>query len=161
MFVYGYLLYSGTWLLEAVRRLAYGTLGAAVGLWAIILPIKLYGMAPANHYSVPFVLFNLSQTLAIWLLSLAMLGLGMRYLTIVPFWQRYLTAATFPVYVLHLPLLIITAYYLQALPVPWYVQLALVIVVTIAAAFALYEYVIRRMRVTRFLFGLESPRASP
>jgi glucans biosynthesis protein C len=88
-------------------------------------------------------------------------GLGMRYLTIAPSWLRYPTTATFPIYVLHLPLLIITAYYLQTLPVPWYVQLALVIIVTVVTAFALYEYVIRRMRVTRFLFGLESPRASP
>lgn len=160
MFVYGYLLYSGPQFLGAVRRLAYTTLVAAALLWAVILPMKLLGIVPNRPYSPQYVLFAVSQVCATWMLSLGVLGLALRYLTKAPSWQRYLTAATFPVYVLHLPLLIISAYYVQELPVPWFVQLGLIIIVSVTGAFALYEFVIRRTRVTRLLFGLESPRTS-
>jgi membrane-bound acyltransferase YfiQ involved in biofilm formation len=156
----GYQAGSTPWLLEAVHRLTYLTLGAAIGLWAIILPLRLHSSAPASYGRVPLLLYSLTQTYAIWLPSLALLGLAMRYLTQTPSWQRYLTAAAFPVYLLHLPLLMITAYYLQRLPLPWYVQWSLALFITVATAFALYEYVIRRIRITRLLFGLESPRAS-
>jgi hypothetical protein len=57
---------------------------------------------------VPFLPYSLSQTHAMWLLSLAMLGLALRYLTKTPSWQRHLTTTAFPVYFLHLPLLVIT-----------------------------------------------------
>ena len=158
MFVYGYLLYSDGRLLRAVARLTKLSLGAAATSWAILLAILLGGVAPANDGTAPYFAFSLAQVYAIWLLTLAVLGLALRHLSRASSLQRYLAAAAFPVYVLHLPLLIMSAYYLQALPLPWYAQLPLVILATGAIAFALYAWVLRRTPPTRLLFGLKSDR---
>ncbi|HEX8732198.1 MAG TPA: acyltransferase family protein, partial [Ktedonobacterales bacterium] len=159
MFVFGYLLYSHLPLLAVVRRLAYVALGLAGLTWASLLIIRWNRLGPANHLSASYVVFALAQGLAIWLLTLGVLGTALRLLTMAPAWQRYLVVATFPVYVLHLPILFAAAYYLQSLTLTWPFTWALITVVTFGGAFALYEYVVRRTPVTRLAFGLEGAPA--
>lgn len=154
MFIFGYLIYSNTRLRETVRDLTAPALIGAAACWIVVFAVRLRGAVPANDYSPPYFAFVFVQVFAIWLLTLGVLGFAMRYLSKSPSWQPYLTTATFPVYVLHLPLLTIIAYYLQALPVPWYAQIALFTVVTVGGSFALYEYVVRRTPGVRLLFGL-------
>lgn len=158
MFIYGYLLYSSASLRATVRRLAYGMLALSGICWGIVFLLRITGNTPPNNYSPSAILFALTQVFAIWLLTAAVIGLAMRYLTESPAWQQYLTTAAFPVFILHLPVLAMAAYYLQALPVPWYVLLLLIIVVTFVVSFALYEYVVRRVPFLCFLFGLKSPQ---
>ncbi len=157
-FIYGYLIYASAGLRKAARDLAFVTLALALAGWGITLGIMLSGHAPAADYSPVSMLYTLTRVYAMWLLTLAALGLGARYLNVASPWQRYLTAAAFPVYILHLPLLLPAAYYLQYLPAPWPLQLALAIVVSLGGAFALYEYVVRRTPGVRTLFGLGAPR---
>lgn len=159
-FIAGSLIYTSARLRQATRDLAHATLALAAVGWAVTLGIILSGHAPAPDFSAASMLFTLTWAYSLWLLTLAALGLGMRYLTMSPTWQPYLTTAAFPVYVLHLPLLLAAAYYLQDLPAPWYLQMALAITVTLGASFALYEYVIRRTPGIRTLFGVAGQRAS-
>jgi glucan biosynthesis protein C len=159
LFIYGYLIYSSVELRAAMRRLAPSLLLLAAACWAIVFVIRLGGHTPPNTFSLANALFSLTQVFAIWLLVAGVLGLGMRYLTRTTTWQTYLTTATFPVYILHLPLLTIIAYYLRALPVPWFVLLPLIAGLTLGASFALYEFVVRRVPFIRLLFGLNSRRA--
>ncbi|MGE5333625.1 MAG: acyltransferase family protein [Nitrososphaerota archaeon] len=161
MFLFGYLIYASASLRAAIRDLAYVMLALAGVCWSVVIGVRLLGHTPPNTFSLANVLFALLQVFAVWLLTLAVVGLAMRYLTKSPPWLRYLSSAAFPVYILHLPLLTIVAYYLQALPVPWYVLLVLITVVTLALSFALYEYVVRRVPGIRLLFGLASPRSEP
>lgn len=160
LFIYGYLIYSSDYVRAAVRRLALVALLLAAACWGYVLAVRLGGHTPPNTFSLASGLFALAQVYAIWLLVLAVLGLGMRYLTMSPAWQQYLTTATFPVYILHLPVLTIAAYYLQALAVPWYVLLPLISIIAFGGSFALYEYVVRRVPFIRLLFGLSSPGAT-
>lgn len=154
MFVFGYLIYSSQRLRNAARAVTTPALVGAAACWIAVLVVRLRGDVPANDYSPPYFLFVFVQIFAIWLLTLGVLGFAMRYLSMAPSWQPYLTTATFPVYVLHLPLLTIIAYYLQVLPVPRYVQIVLFTILTVAGSFALYEYVVRRTPGVRLLFGL-------
>ncbi len=153
-FIAGHLIYASAALRKATRDLAYVSLALAAVGWAVTLGVILPGHAPAPGYSAASMLFTLAWAYSLWLLTLAALGLAMRYLTMTPSWYSYLTAAAFPVYVLHLPVLLATAYYLQGLSAPWYLQLALAIAVTLGGSFALYEYVIRRTPGIRLLFGV-------
>lgn len=166
-FLAGALIYSSDGLRQAARKLAYVTLALALAGWGVTLGIMLSGHAPPADYSAASMLYTFARVYSYWLLTLALVGLGARFLSAAAGWQSYLTAATFPVYVLHLPLLLPIAYYLQYLPLPWPLQAALAIGLTVAGAFALYEYVVRRAPGIRVLFGmslsppagLRSPRA--
>lgn len=158
LFISGCLIYSSPWLRNAVRDLAVFALAAATGCWIVVFTVRLRGDMPAGDLSLPSLAFTCIQIYAIWLLTLAVLGLAMRYLSRATAWQEYLTTAAFPIFVLHLPLLTIAAYYLQVLPLPWYLLAVLITLVTAAGSLALYEYMVRRIAVLRFLFGLKLPR---
>lgn len=158
IFIYGYLIYSSARLRDAVRAQYVPALVLGAIATVIVVVVLARGDAPGNDYTPPSLVFALAKTFAAWLPALALLGLALRFLTVSTAWQRYLTPAAFPVYVLHTSLLAISAYYLLQLPIPWLLQLLLIIAVTLAAAFALYEYVLRRTPVTRFLFGIKAPR---
>lgn len=154
VYVFGYLIYSSVSLRAAIRRLRWATLVLALACWGIVFGIRFSGDTPPNNFSLANVLFGLAQGFAIWLLILATLGLGMRYLTMLPAWLRYLNTAAFPIFIIHMPIMTVAAYYLQSLPVPWFALLPLILVATVAGSFAIYEYVIRRVPLIGMLFGL-------
>lgn len=160
MFLYGALIYSSERLRATVRAQAILALTLGVVCAGIVVTLILLGHAPAIGYSPASLLFVLAETLMAWLPVLALLGLAMRYLTVSTPVQRYLSDAAFPVFVLHGPLLTASAYYVLQLPLPAIVQLVLVLIVTVAGAFGIYEYVVRRTPVTRLLFGVKAPQAA-
>lgn len=89
---------------------------------------------------------------ASWML--AILGLGAVYLNRKSSLLRYLSAAVYPVYILHLPIQFALAYVILPLELPAEAKLALLLVGTFGICFLLYE-VIRRMKWIRPLFGIK------
>ncbi len=159
MFLYGFLIYSSERLRATVRTVAYPALALGVVCFGVVGALLAFRLAPAASFAPASLLFAVAEAFSVWLFILGLLGLAMRYLTVSTPWQRYLTAAAFPVFVLHGPLLAASSYYLLQVPVPGIAQLALILVVTVAGAFGVYEYVVRRTPVTRALFGAKAPRA--
>lgn len=74
---------------------------------------------------------------------------------------RYLSAAVFPVYILHQTVIVVLAHRLQPIGMPPAVEGLLLVLATFALCFGAYE-VIRRMAWLRPLFGLRQvPRTPP
>jgi hypothetical protein len=71
-----------------------------------------------------------------------------------------LNEAAFPVYVPHMPVLTALAFSIVRWNAPILAQFALVIAGTAVVTFAVYEIIVRRLRLTRFLFGLKPRRAA-
>lgn len=159
MFLYGYMIYSSARLRATVQAVAFPALVLGITCSVIVGGVIVLGIAPARSYAPESVLFVFAETLMAWLPALALLGLAMRYLTASTRWQRYLTDAAFPVFVLHGPLLAASAYYLLQTPLPGIIQVLLILEVTAISAFGIYEYIVRRTPVTRFLFGAKAPKA--
>jgi glucan biosynthesis protein C len=67
----------------------------------------------------------------------------------------YLTAAVLPVYVLHQPIMIATAYLIFPLQLPLFLEGLLILVMTTTLPLICYEVLIRRLKPMRFLFGLK------
>ena len=72
----------------------------------------------------------------------------------------HLNEAVLPIYVLHQPILLVTAFWLPPLRLPLPVEVLLLAGATGLGSLALYEVGIRPFAVSRFLFGLR-PRAVP
>ena len=68
---------------------------------------------------------------------------------------RYLNEATFPVYLLHMTVLTVVAYYVVQWPLFWGLRMAIIIAVTLIATFAVYEVAIRRLPLARVLCGMK------
>jgi glucan biosynthesis protein C len=69
-----------------------------------------------------------------------------------------LNEAVLPIYVLHQPILLVTAFWLFPLRLPAAVEVMMLVGITGLGSFAIYAALIRPFAVTRFLFGLR-PRA--
>lgn len=72
----------------------------------------------------------------------------------------YLTAAALPLYVLHQPIVVAVAYGVVRWDAPIIVEWAVIVVISLAVLLAAYDLLVRRTRVTRFLFGMR-PALSP
>lgn len=73
--------------------------------------------------------------------------------------MRYLTLAVFPLYSVHQTLIVVLAHHLARLGLPQGLEVAILIVATIAGCFVTYE-IARRLPMVCWLFGLKSqPRS--
>ena len=161
VFLFGFAL-AGTrapW--ESLERLRWHALGLAVLGWAFLC---VYHVLSANGVVMPIglrrvwqVVFGAQQ----WLSIVAALGFARAHLRFDSSARRYLTAAVFPVYILHQTLIVVIAHELQPAAIPPALEGVVLVGVTVALCFLCYE-VIRRVPLLRPLFGLDfAARASP
>jgi peptidoglycan/LPS O-acetylase OafA/YrhL len=74
----------------------------------------------------------------------------------------YLTVAALPLYVLHQPVVVAFAYAVVGRSAPILVKYALIVTGSLAVILLVYEYAVRRTRLTRFLFGMRpDPEPEP
>ncbi|MER5326029.1 acyltransferase family protein [Streptosporangium roseum] len=66
----------------------------------------------------------------------------------------YLAAAVLPIYILHQPILVAVAYGVVGWSAPIAVKYVVIVAVALALTVVAYDLLVRRTRVTRFLFGM-------
>lgn len=94
------------------------------------------------------------QRLVGWVCILAFLGMAKRYFNYRTKGTAYLAKGCFPIYVIHQTALVAVAFYVfQFTSVPA-VQIPLILVITVALTFAVYE-IFRRVPPLRFLFAIK------
>jgi len=77
-----------------------------------------------------------------------------------PRWRRgarYANEAVLPFYVLHEPVIVAAAWIIVRWNAPIAAKYVAVVIVSFAGTLALYEMLVRRFRVCRFLFGMKAP----
>jgi peptidoglycan/LPS O-acetylase OafA/YrhL len=67
----------------------------------------------------------------------------------------YANEAVLPFYILHHPVLVSVGYFVVRWAVPAVVKFAIIDALSFAIIMALYEFVVRRFNVIRFLFGMK------
>ncbi len=70
---------------------------------------------------------------------------------------RYANQAVLPFYVLHEPVIVGAAWVIVRWHAPILAKYLVLVIVSFAGTLALYEVLVRRLRVTRFLFGMKKP----
>ena len=102
-----------------------------------------------------------AHVLYLWCALLAMLGYAKHYLDRPRSWLPYATTAVYPWYILHQSLIVPLAFYLGYAGLPGWLEAMLVLGGTVAGCALLHEFVIRRVRWLRPLFGMHAvPRAT-
>ena len=90
-----------------------------------------------------------------------MLFVGMRFLDFTNKWLRYGQEAALPVFVLHQPVIVVIAFFVVQWSVGMWIKLPLVVLGSFAVTLCLHEFVVRRIRPLRILFGIKPPRSNP
>ncbi|UCF99637.1 MAG: acyltransferase family protein [Spirochaetaceae bacterium] len=97
------------------------------------------------------------ETIASWCFVLAILGLCMKHLTVSGRFLSYATEAVLPFYMLHQPIILLTAFWIVQLRIPILVRYLIIVILSLAGIMLLYEG-IRRVSVLRLCFGMKARR---
>ena len=73
----------------------------------------------------------------------------------------YLAVAALPIYVLHQPIVVAIAYGVVRWDAPIIVKYAAIVSASLALTIAAYDLLVRRTRLTRYLFGMRDQKTSP
>ena len=160
-FIDGFIVISSSVLQQRIQRLR-GVSVLVGGVTAILtLLIRGNGGDPAFG-TLRYVLMNATFALSSWCWVLAILGHGMRYLTKNTPFLRYANEAVLPFYVMHQTVLLTVGYFIVPTAMPDLLKWFLIALISFAVVMGLYELLVRRVNLLRFLFGmklLSSPRA--
>ena len=154
-FISGYLMFSNARIQESIKKYAVIALIAALVLQAL-------------HYLVEFGVIKIDipdsqaaytgiwifDTLRSWFFIIAILGFGSRYLNFNNRFLGYANEAVLPVYILHQTVILIIGFFV----VQWGIGIApkyfIIAPTSFVAIMAIYELLVRRINVLRFLFGM-------
>ena len=147
-FLIGYFYISDDVVQEKLQKRRFILLGIAVPFMAIF---TFAGEVIVNYNNI---LYEFVYFIYVWVTILAILGFGRQYLDFVNGTTAYLSKSSFGVYIIHQQWIVITAYFalmgIGSIPL----QMVFIILASVVFTFLTYE-LFRRIRLTRFMFGLK------
>jgi glucan biosynthesis protein C len=153
-FLAGFLIVSHEGLQSRIRRQRWLSLAAGVVLFVADLIVVLTLGDPdfgTPIYPLFFSLFSLYS----WCFVLAILGFGMQHLTVNTPFLRYTNEAVLPFYILHQTVIISIGFFVVRWAIPDLLKFVLIAASSFFLIMALYEFLVRRYNVMRFLFGMK------
>ena len=159
-FLAGFLFVSHESLQATIRRLRWFSLAAGAVIFITLLAVRITQgdlVFRTRAYTLFFALFSLFS----WSFVLAILWFGMQHLTFNTPFRRYANEAVLPFYIMHQTVIICVGYFVVRQAIPDLLKFVIIAVSSFAIITALYELLIRRVNVLRFLFGMRlRPKAS-
>lgn len=155
LFVYGFVIFSDDRVTAAIVRHRKAAL--VLGLLTSVAFLTLYfsGRIPVAKYNLRWMSYVLLRGCNAWFWCVTVLGYGAKHLNFNHRLLPYANDAVYPVYVLHLPIMTVLAYFVVGTGLWAPAQFVVITLGTLAAAVCLYEFVIRRTKVTAVLFGVK------
>lgn len=153
IFLYGHWLGSDAGLWDELQRLRRRSLGYALLIFCVYLP--LLRLLPDDASLIQVSVTRALRWTYCWLAIAAVLGWAHHALNRPFRWLPYATEAVFPWYILHQTLIVGLAYVLIPLHLGAVLEPALLITGTVAGCAVLHEGLIRRTSLLRPLFGLD------
>ncbi|MGW8250019.1 MAG: acyltransferase family protein [Anaerolineales bacterium] len=152
--VLGFLLVSNQEMQDKIRQLRWFSTAAGPAL--VFGFIALYSqIANPEEVSPALILAGMMRVFGGWITVLAFFGQGMQFLTVRTPRLDYANEAVLPFYILHQSVLLAVGYIVLQWALPEVVEWAVIVVVSFALIMVIYEYLVRRWNVMRFLFGMK------
>ena len=154
--LWGFVLVSEERLNESIRRLRWVSL--SIGVTLVIGFIIVYNqIADPTVMSPSLLLAGAMRVFGGWICVLAIFGLAMQYLTARIPKLDYANEAVLPFYIFHQTVLLAVGYFVLQWGLPDVLEWAVIVAIPFALIMALYEFVVRRINILRFLFGMKLP----
>jgi hypothetical protein len=150
-FLYGYVFAMDARFQESIDRLTWFALvyGVFEAVFRLLVPQWNYA-----EWTWQWMTLGLIYEIGRWCLTLAVLGLGHRFLTYSNRWLRYGSEAAMPFYLLHMTACVLAGYFVIQFHMPVAVQYPLIVFAATGLTILAYELV-RRWNMTRWLFGMK------
>jgi len=152
--LWGFVIISDEALRDRIRQLRWVSL--TVGLALVAGFSIIYNqIADPDIMSPAVILAGSMRTFGGWIAVLAFFGLAMQYLNMRTARLDYANEAVLPFYILHQTVILAVGYFVLQWGLPDALEWAAVVVISFATIMAIYEYLVRRWNVMRFLFGMK------
>jgi multisubunit Na+/H+ antiporter MnhC subunit len=159
-FISGFVLISSERLLSRIQSMRWASLGVSLALTAAYMFLIINARNPS--------LAGLSESLdnpvlnfAVWAWISTFLGFGMQWLNYTSPALQYANEAVLPFYVLHQTVLLCVGYLILQWALPDLFQWALIVVISFGVIIGIYEFLVRRFNLMRFLFGMKPLTRQP
>ncbi len=118
-------------------------------LWKYYTPVALPKEQDNYLYA-----YGVLDGLHIWMIILTAIGYCMRYLNFSNKYLTYLNEGVYPFYILHQTIIVASGYYVTQWNAPILVKFLVLVIICGLGIWSLYHFIIRKMKLTRVLFGL-------
>jgi peptidoglycan/LPS O-acetylase OafA/YrhL len=152
-FILGYILFASTSLQEAIKKQGGWFLLAAVVFSALHLILK-FSIRPVFYEDIDI------RLLATWGWIIGLFWLGGRFLNFTNRFLVHVNEMVLPFYILHQTVIVAVAYFVVQTGLAIQLKYGITAVLSFAVIVALYELIIRRIGVLRFLFGMRKKKAA-
>ncbi len=150
------MIFSNERIRVAIERHRVVALVAGIIASTIYLVLTFTNNVPTPGYNLKWMLFISWRTLNAWFWCVAVLGFASKHLNFNNRYLPYANSAVYPIYIVHLPIATVIAYSVLRWPGGTMLQFVIIVLTTLVLSLGLYEFVLRRTRVTRFMFGLKN-----
>jgi hypothetical protein len=156
VFVTGFLIAFDIRYREAMERSRFISLALVLLTtgWMFFFSIDLAPLGDFVEYSVTFFIRSFNS----WFWLVAILGFGSKYLNFENEVLKYAREAVLPFYILHQTVIVIIGFYIANWETSVMVKYLTLSTLSFTMIMAIYELLIKRVNVLRFLFGMKVKR---
>jgi hypothetical protein len=164
-FLIGYIVAANRRFTESIKRHGWVCLPLwIVGFYGGIAPIALvlgYDPTPGNElFSLTYVLFQSVWSITSWSAVVFMLSLGAKHLKLTNEVLVYANEAVLPFYLFHQTIILCVGWFVIRWNMGILPKFLVIAVVSFPLILALYQLLVKRFNVVRFLFGMR-PKKQP
>jgi glucans biosynthesis protein C len=154
LFIYGYLIFPNNHIVNSIKRYSTIFLIISLVLTTPCIYLEMSFDSLGSNHPIWFIVIVLRAFLS-WSWLIAILGFGIRFLNFNNKYLAYTNEAVFPFYILHQTILVIIGFYV----IQWNISIALKYVIIAVSSFIaimiIYEVLVKRLNIFRFLFGMK------
>jgi hypothetical protein len=155
VFIFGFIMTSDYKFGEAIDRhwMAALTIGLLIATsLSVVYVVQIQtGLNEVTFYIVEMIL----RGVCIWFCLIGFLGFGKRFLNRGGKFINYAREAALPVYIIHLPMVVIVGFYIIKLDLPIAGKYFAIIILSLISSVLLYEIAVKRLNFLRFFLGLK------
>ena len=156
MLLYGYLLGGSDCFWASCERFRYRYLFLSLVTMVLLFQGYWWDMQMPKEKGFDLYRYGLLDALHIWSTILTILGFAKRYLNRPNRFLQWANEAVYPFYILHQTVIVAFGYYIVQWPLPIWVKLPVLLILTVITLFAVYALLIRPFRLTRMLYGMKN-----
>jgi len=160
-FIIGYILFSNQKAIDVIERYWFTFLIIGITSFALtLLYLATYGTALYNNpdYSLNSFLGHFLWVLTAYALVLFFIGICRKRLNFQSPHLSNLASGSMPFYLIHLPVVLIVAYFVVKQPLGIYLKFGIIFAASLIVSILFVEFIIRRVKPISFLFGMKRKR---
>ncbi|MFC2030915.1 acyltransferase [Chloroflexota bacterium] len=160
-FIIGYILVADSRFEKAIDRHKAIALVLGPVLYMIVAFFEVSGYPiDVPSWFVPVIVAYIVG-FAPWFFVIAILGYGRRFLRSSDRFLGYTAEASYPAYILHQTVIVIIGFYVVQWQVGIPAKYATILLLSLIATMLIYDLLVKRFNVTRFLFGMRLKKKPP